>query len=29
MIPKNELHAADLYDMSLKTLQSHRAIASK
>jgi len=26
MIPKNELHAADLYDMSLKTLQSHLSL---
>ncbi|MEL6148213.1 MAG: transposase [Chloroflexota bacterium] len=26
MIAKNELHAADLYDMSLKTLQSHLSL---
>ena len=23
MIPKNELHAAELYDLSLKTLETH------
>jgi len=26
MIPKNELHAADLYDLSLKTLQFHLSL---
>ena len=26
MIPKNELHAADLYEMSLKTLQTHLSL---